>query len=108
MKAFNKKRKPKHMTKTVILKNKIKGTYMKKLSFVNKDYIEYGGQLHELISFWKNKTGWVMETTVYYFPKEYRSYKEKIYKEKFPKYSGVRTFYFDNYHTTKYMSFEKY
>ena len=108
MKAFNKKRKPKHMTKLYVLKDRIKCTYMKKNSFVNNDYIEYGGKCHELISWWKNKTGWVMETTVYYFPKEYRAYKEKIYKEKFPKYSGVRTFYYDNYNTTKHMSFEKF
>ena len=105
MKAFNKKRKPKHMTKTVILKNKIKGTYMKKLSFVNNENLNI---YHELVSFWKDKTGWIMETTVFYFPKEYRKRKELKYEEKFPKYSGVRTFYFDNYHTTKHMSFGIY
>lgn len=105
MKAFNKKRKPKHMTKTVILKNKIKGTYMKKLSFVNNETLNI---YHELVSYWKHKTGWIMETTVFYFPKEYRKRKELKYKKPFPKYSGVRTFYFDNYHTTKHMSFEIY
>ena len=105
MKAFNKKRKPKHMTKISILKNKIKGTYMKKLSFVNNETLNI---YHELVSYWKHKTGWIMETTVFYFPKEYRKRKELKYKEKFPKYTGVRTFYFDNYYTTKHISFEKY
>lgn len=108
MKAFNKKRKPKHTTKISVLKNKIKGTYMKKLSFVYKDYIGYGGIYHELVSFWKHKTGWIMETTVFYFPKEYRKYKENIQNKTFPKYLGVRTFYFDNFNTTKHISFEKY
>ena len=108
MRAYNRKRKHKHMTRVSILKNKIKGTYMKKLSFVNKDFINYGGIYHDLVSHWKNKTGWLMETTVFYFPKEYRKHKENIQKQPFPKYIGVRTFYFDNYHTTKNISFEKF
>ena len=81
---------------------------MKKLSFVNKDFINYGGIYHDLVSHWKNKTGWLMETTVFYFPKEYRKRKELKYKEKFPKYSGVRTFYYDGCNSTKHISFEKY
>lgn len=105
MRAYNKQRKPKHTTKIVILKNKFKGTYMKKLSFVNNETLNI---YHELVSYWKHKTGWIMETTVFYFPREYRKRKELKYKEKFPRYTGVRTFYFDNYHTTKYISFEKY
>ena len=49
-----------------------------------------------------------METTVFYFPKEYRKRKELKYKEKFPKYVGVRTFYYDGCNSTKHISFEKY
>ena len=103
MKAFNKKKKPKHTTKISILKDRIKISYMKKLSFVNNDY-EFPH--HELVSHWKHKTGWIMETTVFYFPKEYRRNMENIHKQLFLKYSGVRTFYFDNYYTTKHISFE--
>lgn len=102
MKAFNKKKKPKHTTKISILKNKVKVSYMKKLSFVNNDY-EF--PYHELVSYWKHKTGWIMETTVFYFPKEYRKHQKN---KTCPKYSGVRTFYFDNYYTAKHISFDKY
>jgi len=103
MRAFNKKKKPKHTTKVSILKDRIKISYMKKLSFVNNDY-EF--QHHELVSYWKHKTGWIMEATVFYYPKEYRRNMENINKHPYPKYSGVRTFYFDNYYTTKHMYFE--
>ncbi len=105
MRAYNRKRKPRNMTKLSVLKDRIKCTYMKKLSFVNNETLNI---YHELVSYWKHKTGWIMETTVFYFPKEYRKRKELKYKEKFPKYIGVRTFYYDGFNSTKHISFEKY
>lgn len=107
MRAYNHKRKPKHMTKLTVKNRGIHVTYMKKLSFVNNEYIEYCGVYHELVRYWKNKTGWIMETTTWYFPIQYREYKEKIYGEPFPKYSGVRIVSFYGY-TTKHVSWERY
>ena len=105
MRAYNRKRKPRNMTKLSVLKDGIKCTYKKKLSFVNNETLNI---YHELVSYWKHKTGWIMETTVFYFPKEYRKRKELKYKEKFPKYIGVRTFYYDGCNSTKHISFKKY
>ena len=46
---------------------------MKKLSFVNNETLNI---YHELVSYWQHKTGGIMETTVFYFPQEYRKSKD--------------------------------